>query len=247
MSVTALTMIKRAMRIMRVASADQEPTAGEAADGLYALNAMMDSWSIERLMVYQVAQSEYSWPSSTRSRTIGSGGDFNTTRPTKVAEMGNFFRDLGTNIDYPLFWLGDRSAYDLILLKTTTSTYPQWIFVDTGYPLMTLYVWPVPTMTLQLHLNHWKPLQNFATLNAAISMPPGYQAAIEFNLADWWRGEFGSAAQMTAEDVKRAAVLKQAIRGLNHPDLVAQLDSALFNRGQPYNIYTDGGVMANVG
>lgn len=245
MSVTALTMIRRAMRIMTVLGTDAQPTAQEATDGLYALNSMLEAWGIERLMVYQVQQNSYSWTVNQASQTIGPSGTFNTTRPTKVAEEGNFFRDGSTSIDYPLMWLGDRDSYDRILLKTTTSSYPQWLFVDTGFPLMTLYVWPVPTQSLTLHLNTWKPLQSFTSLTTDIALPPGYQAAIEFNLALWYAPEFGTAAKIPPWVEKQAPILKANIKAINRPDLVARLDNALLGQGTPYNIYTDGPAVAN--
>ena len=245
MTITALTMIERAMRIMKVLGVGQQMTAGEATDGLYALNSMLEAWGIERLMVYQVQQSSYSWASGNASRTIGPGGNFNATRPTKVAEEGNFVRDGSTSIDYPLTFLGDRDSYDRILLKSSTSSYPQWLFVDTGFPLMTLYVWPVPTQTLTLYLNNWKPLQAFETLTEEIALPPGYQAAIEFNLALWYAPEFGTAANVSPWAEKQATLLKANLKAINRPDLVARLDNALLGQGAPYNIYTDGAAVAN--
>lgn len=243
MTITANTMIKRAMRIMRVLPVYRDPTADEAADGLYALNSMMEAWSIERLMVYQIQQVSNAWTTNSASMTIGSGGDINIARPTKIEEEGNFFRDGSTLIDYPLLWLGDKSSYDRILLKSSTSSYPQWIYYSPGYPLGTVFVWPVPTMALTLYLQTWKPLQTFTGLTDAISLPPGYQAAIEFNLAAWWKGEFGSAAQMDPDDIARAKVLKHNLKAVNAPDLVAQVDGGLLPNGVPYNIYVDGPAM----
>lgn len=242
---TALDLIKRSMRLMRVLSPDQNPTTQEANDGLNVLNSMLDSWSIERLMVYQIQQDSYSWTANQSSRTIGVGGNFNTTRPSKVAEEGNFVRDGSTSIDYPLLILGDRDSYDRILLKTSTSSYPQWLFADTGYPLMTLYVWPVPTQTLELHLNTWKPLQNFSTLTTDLALPPGYQRAIEYNLAIEYAPEFGSAAQISDDVRNIARMSKSTIKSVNQPDLVARIDNALLGHGVPYSIFTDGVSVSN--
>ncbi len=239
MSATSLDMIKRAMRLMRVLAANQEPSDTESADGLYALNSMTDALGIERGLIYQVGQASYSWAANAASKTIGSGGDFSAVRPIKVAEEGNFVRDGSTNIDYPLIWMGDRDDYDRILLKSTTSTYPQWIFVDTGWPLATIYVWPVPTQTLELHLNTWTPLQTFDTLTEQLAMPQGYQAAIEYNLAVWFAPEFGTAATITPEVAKRAALLLQNLRAMNHPALVARLNALPQGQGVTYNIYSD--------
>lgn len=242
---TALDLIKRSMRLMRTLAPDQNPTTQEAADGLGVLQSMLDSWNTERLMIYQVQQTTHSWTAGNASRTIGSGGDFNTTRPTKIAEEGNYVRDGSTSIDYPLTWLGDRDSYDRILLKSNTSSYPEWLFADMGYPLITLYVWPVPTQTLTLHLNSWKPLQNFTSLTTDMSLPPGYQRAIEYNLAIEFAPEFGSAAQIS-DDVRNIARMSKAnLKAINKPDLVARIDDALIGQGNPYNIYSDGASVAN--
>ncbi len=241
---TALDLVKRSMRLMRTLAPDQNPTTQEATDGLNVLNSMLDSWSTERLMIYQIQQGSYSWASGNANRTIGVGGNFNTTRPTKISEEGNFFRDGSTSIDYPLFWLGDRDSYDRILLKSSTSSYPQWLFADMGYPLITLYVWPVPTQTLTLYLNSWKPLQNFTTLTTDMALPPGYQRAIEYNLAIEYAPEFGTAANITDDVRNIARMSKSSIKAVNKPDLVARTDAALIH-GSPYNIYTDGPATAN--
>lgn len=229
MPITANTMITRAMRLIQVLTPDAAPTAQEAADGLYALNAMLDAWSIERLMVYQVQQSSYSWASGNASRTIGSGGNFNTTRPYKIEPNGNFFRTSG-GIDYPLAVYA-REEYDRIVQKSAAGAIPEHLFHDTGYPLMTLYAYPVPSQTLTLYLNDWKPLQSFSGLTTALALPPGYQAAIEYSLALWLAPEFGAAAVAAADRIKDQAVkLRANIKTVNAPDLIARTDVAMTGR-----------------
>lgn len=223
------------MRLLQVLGADQNPTAQEAADGLYALNSMTDAWGIERLMIYQIQQTTHAWGADQTSRTIGSGGNFNVTRPIRIEE-GNFFRD-SANHDHSVTTL-PRENYEHLSLKSEKSSIPEYLFHDDGFPLRTLYVYPVPSQALTLHLNHWAPLQNFSGLTTALSLPPGYQAAIEFNLAVWIAPEYGSAAIQAAKNLeKQAAVLKSAIRALNRPNLVAQVDTGLTG-GRPYNINT---------
>lgn len=236
MSITANTMISRAMRLIQVIGVDQNPAAQEGADGLYALNAMLDAWSIERLMVYQIKQSSHSWPANITSRTIGSGGNFNTTRPAKIVE-GTFFRDSG-NTDYQVTVTEDRPVYDGIVAKGSTGSFPEVLFADTEFPLTVLYVWPVPNQALTLFLNSWRALQQFTALTTVLSLPPGYQAAIEYNLAIWIAPEFGAAAKQAANDIKdQAALLKQAIKSLNTPRLVAQPNVP--GTGRRYNIESD--------
>lgn len=240
MSITANTMIQSAMRKMQVLGIDASPTAQEGADGLYALNAMLDLWSIERLMVYQVQQNSYSWTANTASMTIGSGGDFDTSRPIKIEPKGNFFRD-SSSLDYQVVVL-PRQNYDSIADKSASGSIPDFLFHDDGFPTRTLYAYPTPSAAMTLYLNTWKPLQAFSGLTTVLSLPPGYQVAIETNLAVFWAPEFGAAASnaIKANGVKEmAAISKQAIRGMNQPNMVSELDPALVGRGRRSRIESD--------
>ena len=229
MAVTANSMIVSALGKIQVLGIDANITAQEAADGLYDLNAMLDSWSIERGMIYQLQQTTHSWTANTASMTIGSGGDFNTTRPYRIEQDGVFFRD-SDNQDYPVTVL-PRSAYDNIRDKTTGGSFPEYLFHDDGYPTRTLYAYPKPSQALTLYLGSWKPLQSFTVLTTAISMPPGYQAAIEVNLAIWSAPRYGAAAVAAASRLeKQAMLLKKAIKGSNYKSIVSQVDDALVGR-----------------
>lgn len=233
---TALQMITRSMRLARVLRKGESPDDDEAADGIYALNAMLDSWKIERLMVYQIVQGSYTWPASTSSRTIGSGGNFSATRPDRLESA--FVVDSSSQW-YPLQVLVKREEYDAIAIKTTASTIPQYIFLDPAYPLGVIYLYCVPSADLTLKLNTWQTLQNFTALTTDLALPPGYQRAIEFNLAI----EFGAEFKKDIPDlVKRIAQESKAIvKNLNAPVLIAQTDVAHLgqqSRGL-YNIYSD--------
>jgi hypothetical protein len=251
MSVTFNTMFKRSLRLIGVLGQDRDPTAAEAADGMYSANAMLDAWGIERLMVYQIQQATHTWPASTASRTMGSGGDFAVTRPTKI-ERGTFFRDSGGN-DYPVMVTYDRAIYDSIILKSTGGSTPGLLFVDAAYPLTVLYAYPVPSEALTLHLNTWKQLQSFTSLTDAISMPPGYQDAFEMNLAVWIAPEYGTAAMERAQNIeKRAALLKSNIKSINAPSLVSSLDLAIRVASRdtmhaPLSTYTVSGYLGSAG
>lgn len=237
---TAIQMITRSMRLARVLGKGRSPDNDEAADGLAALNAMLDSWQLDRLMVYQIVQGSYTWPSSTTSRTIGSGGDFNVQRPVRIDSA--FVMDSSSQW-YPLYVMEDRTQYDSIVIKTTPSTLPQYLFMDPAYPLGVIYLYCVPSVQVTLKLNTWQTLQSFSTLTTDLALPPGYQRAIEFNLAI----EFGGTEfkGRITDDVRTIAVQsKAAIKNLNRPSMLAQVDPAvaalgrLGNTGR-YNIYSD--------
>lgn len=207
----------------------------EAADGLTALNAMLDAWQLERLMVYQIVQGSYTWAASTSSRTIGSGGNFNATRPHKIDSA--FVRD-SSNYDYPLVVLEDRQLYDAIVNKTVESNLPQWLFADQAYPLTVLYLYPVPSAQVTLRLNTWQTLQSFSALTTSLSLPPGYERAIVFNLAVELSAEYGTGSKMDPEVPLIAAQSKAAIKTINSPSMIAQVEVP--GGGGRYSIYADG-------
>lgn len=236
---TALQMITRAMRLAGVIGKGESPDSDEAQDGLTALNAMLDSWRIERLFVYQIVQGSYTWPSSTTSRTIGSGGDFSATRPDRIESA--FVVDSNSNW-YEVKVLAMREEYDAIVVKTVTGNLPMYLFYDPAYPLGVIYLWSIPSAQLTLKLNTWQTLQSFSTLTTALALPPGYERAIVYNLAVEFGPEFG----VKVPDEVRAIAVKATsnIKNLNAPTLIAQVDNGVARLGQTsfrgrWNIYAD--------
>lgn len=228
---TVLDMVKRSMRLIRVLGQGETPTDSEAQDGLSALNTMLEAWSIERLMVYQILDESFTWTGGQSSRTMGPSGNFDTSRPTKVT--GFYIKDAG--IDYHAEIIG-RERYDSIADKASGSTYPEYIYPQMGVPLVTLYAFPVPSGTQEAHVLSWKRLQAFTSLTDELSLPPGYQRAIEFNLGVEFAPDFGRAAMEAARDIAgQAALSKSAIKRLNAPEVI--MGSSLTPRR--YNINSD--------
>jgi hypothetical protein len=112
---TASDIVSRSLRLIGVLGQGRRTlTANELADGIDALNSMLESFSLERLMVYQILEENFSLVIGTGSYTIGTGGTFNTTRPVKIENA--FLRDSSNN-DYSLALI-DNAQYDSIPLKT---------------------------------------------------------------------------------------------------------------------------------
>lgn len=227
---SALDMIKRSMRLIHALAEGESPTATEANDALEALNTMLDSWSLESFFVYQINQEALTWASGNSSRTIGSGGNFNTTRPTRIED--GFTRI--NNIDYP-YRVVSKEHYDGIVDKTTQSTYPEVVYFKQESPLGTIYGWPVPSESISFYLNSWKQLQQFTSLTTDIALPAGYKRAIEFNLAV----ELGPEFEMDVPDsvIRIAAESKSAVKRSNQTDLVSQIEVGSIH-GTRYNINT---------
>lgn len=218
---TALDLIKRSMRLIRVLGADEEPTSGEADDALAVLNSMLDGWATERMMVYQTRQENFTWPAATTSRTIGATGNFVTTRPIEIE--GGFTRDSGNN-DYPYRVIG-RDAYDSLLLKSSPAFTPEYLFYDPGFSLGTIYLFGVPSGSLTLFINSRLQFTEVASLSTTVSLPPGYKRLIEYNLAVEFAPEFNVTVQ---PEVSRIATeTKRAVKGVNQKPMLSQLDAGI--------------------
>lgn len=219
-------MIIRALQMTGEKPVGGTLTSDEQTAYLAVLNNMMDSWSLERLMCYQILQESFSLTTSDGSYTIGSGGDFNTTRPTKIVDPC-FIRNSSNN-DYPIQII-DAQAYGRITLKTVDGSYPGYLFYDGAYAsgLGTIYLYPEPSASLTLYINSWKQLQTFAAIGTTVSLPPGYERAIQANLAIELAAGYTNASP---ELVKIARDSKAAIRGLNSPDGILRLDAGVLPR-----------------
>lgn len=207
-------------------------SSAEQTHYLSKLNSMLDSWSTERLYVYQILQESKALTAGTVSYTIGSGGSFNTTRPTRITYA--FVRD-SNNADTNLELINYQSYADLIL-KSTGNTYPRYLFYDTADSsgLATLFLYPAPQASLTLYIESWKQLQQFAAIGDTMVLPAGYQRAIEANFCIEVSPGFMPVSQ---EAIRIADEAKGAIKRMNIPNPVMKMDVGIV-RGRRNSIIT---------
>lgn len=227
---TALDLINSALHLIGAKDPLESATAQEAADGLVSLNDMLDSWTTDRLFVYQIATTVVSWPSNTASRTIGSGGDINITRPVKIDD--SYIVDGG--LTWPVVSV-PKQAYDAIPIKGTVANYPDRLYYDTGYPLGTVYLYTVPASTLSLKLNYWLALTQFGAVTDVVNLPPGYRRALRYNLAIEIASEYGQQVPASVAGVAAAAVGK--LKRLNSPMPLATLEVAFWPARDNFSVY----------
>ena len=226
---TARDLIKLAMKRGKIIGVDQTPSADEENDALDTLNDLLDSWWTKRLVVYRLIEENFSWGAGLTSRTIGSGGNFSTTRPIKV--MGVFFRS-GSS-DYPARVAEDRLEYDRLPDKTSGGT-PRLVFYDPVFPLGVLYAYPVPDVAYTAFLTSHKRLESFAGAAEDVDLPPGYERLIVNGLAIEMCPDFGLEAPISVQ--KAFADAKAGLRGINSPALISQID---VGRGGRPDIFSD--------
>lgn len=211
---TAQTIINRALRLIGVLGAGESPTSDDTADALVALNAMLDSWRNERLMAYSISENTLTMTVGDSSYTVGSGGDLNITRPVKLEYA--FFRV--NSVDYPV-QIVDKGRFDAIKDKTITSDWVEMIYYNPTMSTGTLSVWPVPSAANVLHVGVWQQFTAFSSASDTVTLPPGYERALAYNLAIEIAPEYGRSAASEIVDVAR--ISKGDIKRVNAPSLIA--------------------------
>lgn len=208
-------MIVRALQMLGEKTVGGSLTSSEQTAYLAVLNTMLESWSIERLLIYQIVEEAFTLVIGSEAYTVGSGGNFNTTRPVKLEDT--------CLIDYldRLYAVTVLNERNFSALQTASlSGMPRNLYFDISVPLATIYFDYIPDIAYDFHLKSWKQLQSFSAIGDTVALPLGYQRAIEANLAIELAPGLTSVSQ---EVVKIAKESKAAIRTLNAPEAVLRL------------------------
>ena len=230
---TAGDQINRALRLLGILAEGETPSAAMSQDALTAFDQMVDSWNTERLSVFCTQDQVFTWPASQISRTLGPTGDFVGLRPVLMDDATYFKAPNG--VSYGIKFI-NQQQYDGIAVKTVTSTYPQVIWVNMGFPDVTLTVYPRPTQDLEWHFVSVQELDKPAALDTVLHFPPGYMRAFTYNLAMEIAPEYGVEPPPQVQRI--AMTSKRNLKRINNPDDVMALPYALVANRQRFNIYS---------
>lgn len=150
-------------------------------------------------------------------------------RPVRFGKQG-FTRV--SNIDYPMIGLS-VDDYMRIGLKTLGGPWPKAFYYQPTEPLGNVTFYPIPAAG-EAHLFADTILGSFATLADRILLPPGFNNAIRYSLAELLMPEYGRNSQSSiAMITKFAAKGRSMIKRTNmRPQSAARLDPALLSNGR---------------
>lgn len=195
---TALTIIEDALGLTNAVSVDQQLTTDEVSDSLRALNDLLEIFSTRNLAVYGSANQTFNTVANQSVYTIGTGGNWNTTRPVRIVEPGY---SVVSGSTFALTSM-TQEEYNLIAVKTQTQAYPDRYLYVNDFPLGLITLWPVPSAITPVTLSIDRVLTAISSAGAALSFPPGYAMVFKYKLAIMLAPMFG----------KKVA---------NYPDIVA--------------------------
>lgn len=183
---TPRDVIEGALRLCGVLASGETSTSSQANDGLGTLNTLIKTMSIDGFMAYRVYREEFALVSGQQIRTMGTGGDFNTTRPSEVVKI----TIKNGNVEMPTTLI-TVEQWAAIPVKTISSSFPDKVYVEGTYPLETLNFFPIPLSGTYAEIHSKKPITGVLALSDVLSLPEGYEDHLKYQLTKRLAPEYG--------------------------------------------------------
>ena len=239
---TPLDLISLALLDAGVIGVGQGANAEDTNNAYTRLLWMIQQWQRKRYLVFQMQELSVT-STGAQSYSIGPGGVINTPiRPDRL-DNGCYFRQLvqssPNQVDYPLELLESYEDYSRIALKQL-QTFPSYVFYDPGYPLGTVYFWPVPQPTLyQMYVLAKINLSTLFSSQVVVLdniLPNEYFQAIYLSLAEILRTAYRLPLDPALS--ARAKEAREVLRGANTALARLRMPQNLIRPGV-YNPYSD--------
>jgi len=239
---TAGAMILTSYQMIGYYGANETMTGADSALGLDQLNKMLDSWSNEDLACFAILEQSFPLVVGQNSYTIGLSGGANvqSARPIRLIEGPGAAYLQDTNANNYRVDIVTREQWNQIANRgvTTTSNIPDTLFYDPQMPLGVINIWPTPTIAYTLFFDSFQQFADLSTLTTPFNLPPGYELAIQANLA-LLLAPFCKNATVSTDVVKIAAKSLANVKRSNRRNNVAQFDREITKSGMPnFNIYS---------
>ncbi len=243
MAQTVGDLIRSAMRKIGVLAAGEPLPSDEGDDAKVVFSQMVDSWSLESLLIPVVSVVTKQLVIGEAEYTIGIYPDpqpvplpdnhIETARPEKI--LAAFIRD-AYDTDY-IQEIIDVKTFSRISRKTNSSR-PSRIYVREGWPMNTILFESLPYSDETLHLEVIQPLSVYlstASLTDVVNLPPGYEQVLIYNLAVTLSDEWGK--QVSPATATLASEGKKRIKRANFRKLVLGMDRAVYNQRRAKGTY----------
>jgi hypothetical protein len=178
--------------------------------------------------------------------TIGSGGDFDTERPSNqnsIKSANLILTASDPEVRVPLGIYTDQ-AYDANPIPDQSNTQPTGLYYNPTYAgdLGAIFLWPVPdTAENDLELFLEKAIVAFADMSTTYYLPDGAEDAITYALALRLQGPFGKRMDPDDKEIAREVIATFKRSNAKLSDLMN--DAYVFTQGRRtiYNLQTGSG------
>ena len=145
----------------------------------------------------------------------------------RIATNSNGYPIVNGGLDYPLTVL-DYDSYQLIGLKTLNGPWPKAFYYQPTEILGNIFVWPNPAQG-EMHLFADTLFSQYTNLTDTITLPQGYNMALEWCLAEYLMPSYGKASPTQIQMVQQfAAKGKSTVKRTNmKPPKVSRYDEVI--------------------
>jgi hypothetical protein len=143
---TVQELITGSLRMIGELSPGQTPNASELSAGMEMLNAILESWELQRRKVFVIDELQFPLTSGKGTYTMGEGGEFDSYRPVKIQSANIIYSETSDPLDgvsHPLQLVNSKD-FAAIPDKGMTALRPVKLYNDNDYPLLNLNLWPIP-------------------------------------------------------------------------------------------------------
>lgn len=202
MLLSANDVIEKAMVKARIIYPGEGIPAGKAAQVFDDLNSLLESWSLENLMVTADVLESFSLIPGQLEYTYGEGGDFDSPRPLSISGVAMV---KSGGVEYPCRGIPIDSFR---VINKSVSGRPSSFAYNPDYPLIAVYFHPIPDAVDEVQFRVSKELSSFEDRTTQVDLAPGMSRAITSNLAVEICPAFGKkipqALAYQAEESKRS-------------------------------------------
>src|SRR6266566_4049083 len=120
---TVRDLIFSSLRLIGVLSEGEAPSAQQQTDAFDALNIMLDSYSTNNLMIPAIVVETFTCVAGQQTYSMGPGGNFNTSRPTRIVNAETVVLGATPRQTLPLKVI-NIDQFSSIFVKSVQSTIP---------------------------------------------------------------------------------------------------------------------------
>lgn len=215
---TGTALLTDSLKCLGVVSSGEAPTSAEIDDALTQVNRMIDAWGVDRLTMHAVVRTTKALTSGTQDYTIGSGGAINIVRPVVIDAAGIILDNTAsptTEVPIEVFTL---QQWESVRIKALSGAPAQGIYYDKAFAagLGTISVYPKPNVNTTTLVIYCPTAITAIALATTYTWAPGYQDAIQWNLAKRLMAQFPTSQQRAAIVMQMADESMKAIKRPNH-------------------------------
>lgn len=236
---TANDLIKSALRLIQVMSPGESLGGSDAADALVVLNNLLDSWRLDRNLVYSIDRTVFTGiVAGTAQYSIATGGTIAIERPIKI-EAASWLdnTDSSNPLEIPIHVAQSYEEYQDIAIKSVSTTHTWILYYEPEVTTGQIFLYPKPSdATYDLVLYTWNVLGQLSTGATTVTFPPGYERMIRYGLAVELAPEYGKMASPQIFATLEEA--RNAIERINAPPAHTEFEAAVGGRSRIWDYRT---------